>query len=283
MQLAIRSRIKFFFRPAHLKLTPNDAYLKVTWHQEEGRIKAVNPTPYYITYNKIAVDQNKHLTPVEHGGMIPLSLQQYLHLKAELRQPAKFPGLLLMITEDISKENLFWSKVIMNANNLSCLIYCRCSLLLFAALGLTVTNHSFAAEEAEFDSEFLHLDKGINVIDIRRFSHGNPVPEGRYYSDIYVNNVWKGKADLQYLRTANTGAPTLCLTPELLSLIDLVKDTMSGNTSCFPASTGLSSASINFDLSTLRLNIEIPQALLNTRPRGYISLLSGKVVFLQHL
>ncbi|HAH3411132.1 TPA: hypothetical protein GF175_26055, partial [Escherichia coli] len=60
-----------------------------------------------------------------------------------------------MITEDISKENLFWSKVIMNANNLSCLIYCRCSLLLFAALGLTVTNHSFAAEEAEFDSEFL--------------------------------------------------------------------------------------------------------------------------------
>lgn len=92
MQLAIRSRIKFFFRPAHLKLTPNDAYLKVTWHQEEGRIKAVNPTPYYITYNKIAVDQNKHLTPVEHGGMIPLSLQQYLHLKAELRQPAKFPG-----------------------------------------------------------------------------------------------------------------------------------------------------------------------------------------------
>ncbi len=159
----------------------------------------------------------------------------------------------------------------MNANNLSCLIYCRCSLLLFAALGLTVTNHSFAAEEAEFDSEFLHLDKGINAIDIRRFSHGNPVPEGRYYSDIYVNNVWKGKADLQYLRTANTGAPTLCLTPELLSLIDLVKDTMSGNTSCFPASTGLSSASINFDLSTLRLNIEIPQALLNTRPRGYIS------------
>ena len=68
----------------------------------------------------------------------------------------------------------------MNANNLSCLIYCRCSLLLFAALGLTVTNHSFAAEEAEFDSEFLHLDKGINAIDIRRFSHGNPVPEGRY-------------------------------------------------------------------------------------------------------
>ena len=73
----------------------------------------------------------------------------------------------------------------MNANNLSCLIYCRCSLLLFAALGLTVTNHSFAAEEAEFDSEFLHLDKGINAIDIRRFSHGNPVPEGRYYSDMY--------------------------------------------------------------------------------------------------
>ncbi|MEL9024385.1 hypothetical protein J4U29_25005, partial [Escherichia coli] len=49
-------------------------------------------------------------------------------------------------------------------------------------------NHSFAAEEAEFDSEFLHLDKGINAIDIRRFSHGNPVPEGRYY---LVYRKWK--------------------------------------------------------------------------------------------
>lgn len=30
----------------------------------------------------------------------------------------------------------------------------------FAALGLTVTNHSFAAEEAEFDSEFCIWIKG---------------------------------------------------------------------------------------------------------------------------
>ncbi len=39
LQLAIRSRIKFFFRPAHLKLTPNDAYLKVTRTVRKAELK----------------------------------------------------------------------------------------------------------------------------------------------------------------------------------------------------------------------------------------------------
>ncbi|TFT59813.1 fimbrial biogenesis chaperone [Proteus mirabilis] len=71
LQLAVRSRIKFFFRPDNLNVTPDDAYQKVTWHQEGAlRIKAINPTPYYITYNKISVGQDKQLTPVEQSGMI---------------------------------------------------------------------------------------------------------------------------------------------------------------------------------------------------------------------
>ncbi|HAH1123778.1 TPA: molecular chaperone [Escherichia coli] len=71
LQLAVRSRIKFFFRPDDLKITPNDAYQKVSWHQEgKRRIKAINPTPYYITYNKIEVVQNKDIMPVEQSGMV---------------------------------------------------------------------------------------------------------------------------------------------------------------------------------------------------------------------
>lgn len=75
----------------------------------------------------------------------------------------------------------------------------------FAALGLTVTNHSFAAEEAEFDSEFLHLDKGPNAIDIRRFSHGNPVPEGRYYSLFMLIMYGRGRLICSIYVTLNTG------------------------------------------------------------------------------
>ncbi|MGM7477154.1 FimD/PapC N-terminal domain-containing protein, partial [Proteus mirabilis] len=133
---------------------------------------------------------------------------------------------------------------------------------------------SFAAEEAEFDPSFLHSVQGKNTIDIRRFNYGNPIPEGKYYADIYLNNEWKGKANVQYLYTDNANTSTLCLTPELLSLIDVVKGTVPENShkaTCYPASEGLPSAKFHFDLSTLKLNIEIPQAQVNTRPRGYIA------------
>lgn len=81
LQLAVRSRIKFFFRPDNLKIAPVDAYQRVTWHQEDGgrSIKVVNPTPYYITYNKISVGNNEQLIPVEQGGMIsPFSSRVFL-------------------------------------------------------------------------------------------------------------------------------------------------------------------------------------------------------------
>lgn len=44
----------------------------------------------------------------------------------------------------------------------------------------------WAAEDAEFDPSFLSRTPGSSVIDVRRFTHGNPVPSGNYYSDIYL-------------------------------------------------------------------------------------------------
>ncbi|MBB6652282.1 fimbria/pilus outer membrane usher protein [Proteus mirabilis] len=163
----------------------------------------------------------------------------------------------------------------MNFNNQLHLISYRYSLPFCVALGIgVITTSSFAAEEAEFDPSFLHSVQGKNAIDIRRFNYGNPIPEGKYYADIYLNNEWKGKANVQYLYTDNANTSTLCLTPELLSLIDVVKGTVPENSykaTCYPASEGLPSAKFHFDLSTLKLNIEIPQAQVNTRPRGYIA------------
>ncbi|MDM3569280.1 hypothetical protein O9366_19200, partial [Proteus mirabilis] len=73
------------------------------------------------------------------------------------------------------------------------------SLPFCVALGIgVITTSSFAAEEAEFDPSFLHSVQGKNAIDIRRFNYGNPIPEGKYYADIYLNNEWKGKANVQY-------------------------------------------------------------------------------------
>ncbi|MCN6976852.1 fimbrial biogenesis outer membrane usher protein [Escherichia coli] len=164
-----------------------------------------------------------------------------------------------------------------NFNYLLCPVSFHFSLAFYVALGMgLVTTSVFAAKETEFDPGFLRSVSGTNAIDISRFSYGNPIPEGKYYADIYLNSEWKGKANLEYVYGNNSTASTLCLTSELLSLIDLIEDIEPENAkvtgkSCYPASEGLPSAKINFELSTLKLNIEIPQAQLNTHPRGYIS------------
>ncbi|MDR3429861.1 fimbria/pilus periplasmic chaperone [Silvimonas sp.] len=63
MQLAFRSRIKFFFRPAGLKGSVNDAPGKLTWHVADKGGKQVlqvtNPTLYHVTVIAAAVGAAK--------------------------------------------------------------------------------------------------------------------------------------------------------------------------------------------------------------------------------
>ncbi|KGQ51957.1 Chaperone protein focC precursor [Gallibacterium anatis] len=57
LQFAVRSRLKFFYRPQGLKISVQDAYQKVTWQKTtlagKNALRATNPTPYYITYSAV--------------------------------------------------------------------------------------------------------------------------------------------------------------------------------------------------------------------------------------
>ena len=78
LQLAIRSRLKFFYRPSGLKITPSDAYKQVKWKIQSNGINIDNQSPYYITYNHFQIGgQTVH--PKE---MIPPFSQICLRLKA---------------------------------------------------------------------------------------------------------------------------------------------------------------------------------------------------------
>ncbi|KRP52617.1 fimbrial biogenesis chaperone [Pseudomonas poae] len=59
LQLAFRSRIKLFFRPANLPYRVEDAPEKLQWrrvstHQGQA-VEVFNPTPYYVTFDQIDV------------------------------------------------------------------------------------------------------------------------------------------------------------------------------------------------------------------------------------
>jgi chaperone protein EcpD len=75
LQLAIRTRIKVFFRPAGLAGEADSAPAKVNWKlvrksDNQYALQAVNPTPYYVTLSKVAVHIGGADLGTDDGGMV---------------------------------------------------------------------------------------------------------------------------------------------------------------------------------------------------------------------
>ncbi|VEA77846.1 outer membrane usher protein [Salmonella enterica subsp. arizonae] len=149
-------------------------------------------------------------------------------------------------------------------------------IIAFHYIAVSGNRDVLAVADVEFNPVFLQHIPGENIIDVKRFSHGQPVPPGEYYSDIWLNGEWKGRAVLRFNLSSGMDRTPLCLTPELLSLLDLNEEALSdriikNSSGCTDISSVIPVSRIRFEPSELRLNIDIPQALLIHRPRGYIS------------
>jgi P pilus assembly chaperone PapD len=88
LQLAIRSRLKLFYRPAGLPGDPAKAAGALTFKATEAAGSAAlvvhNPTPFYVTLGRISIDVGGSSHKVETGMVAPLS---DLHLAiADLKQ-----------------------------------------------------------------------------------------------------------------------------------------------------------------------------------------------------
>lgn len=76
LQLAVRTRIKLFFRPTGLTGSANDAASKAQWRfvkkaSGEYALAIVNPTPYHITFSKVHVRTAGKEYMNEEGTMVP--------------------------------------------------------------------------------------------------------------------------------------------------------------------------------------------------------------------
>lgn len=59
LQVAFRTRIKLFFRPAGLHGHANDAAKEVTWNINDSSVEANNPTPYYVNFVNLSMNGQK--------------------------------------------------------------------------------------------------------------------------------------------------------------------------------------------------------------------------------
>lgn len=66
LQVAIRSRMKLFYRPVGLKGREEDAYRQLEWQRDGTQVWIRNPTPYYVTLFHFQLNG----IPVNNVGMV---------------------------------------------------------------------------------------------------------------------------------------------------------------------------------------------------------------------
>jgi len=76
LQFAIRSRLKFFYRPDHLTGDPLKAPAQLTWKMvaTDGgfALEVKNPTPYYITISELSLDSGGKHYEADNGMVDPM-------------------------------------------------------------------------------------------------------------------------------------------------------------------------------------------------------------------
>ncbi len=133
-----------------------------------------------------------------------------------------------------------------------------------------------SAQDVEFSDIFLQGTAG-GVADLSRFSKGNPALPGHYRAELYVNEIWLGRAGVELRQSGDPAAPAVpCFDRSLLERIgvDLARLTAAASLDgdgCQPLPALIADATASFDNGEQRLDISVPQAAMVRRARGYVS------------
>ena len=138
---------------------------------------------------------------------------------------------------------------------------------------------SSSVAQVQFDDQFLQQPGGTKI-DFSRFNKGNPALPGVYRADLYANETWLGRADVNLQPMAgNKDDVQVCFDREMLERIgvDLKKlspESMTrlegGNFGCVPLPQWVKDATAVFDSAEQRLDVTVPQVALDRSARGYV-------------
>jgi outer membrane usher protein len=130
----------------------------------------------------------------------------------------------------------------------------------------------------DFNPAFL---QGATKVDVSRFSRGNPVLPGDYTVDLQVNDKWVGHATVRFIAQPNSDIALPCIDRPLVDRIGLNLEKLSAAAKaqlhtaaadgCVDLKGMIPQATVTFDLSQLRLDVTVPQAVVLHQPRGYVS------------
>lgn len=142
-----------------------------------------------------------------------------------------------------------------------------------AALNVDEKNSS---NRIDFDPIFLNGGNAQKV-DITRFSNGNVVEPGEYTVGLFVNDHSLGNASVSFINLTDSSVSP-CMKKEMLAKLGVNVSALSPNVikslaaeACLPLKEISSQIGYQFDYSEQRLNITIPQTLMQNQDKSYVS------------
>lgn len=134
--------------------------------------------------------------------------------------------------------------------------------------------------DVQFNPQFLMKSAGQSV-DVSRFARGNPVSPGDYVVDLYVNDDLVGHTSVSFVSRPGSDNAVPRFDRALIERIGLDYSKLSpaqlAELEKADSKDGIDLAKLadgataTFDMSDLRLDLSVPQALLTHTPRGYVS------------
>lgn len=127
-------------------------------------------------------------------------------------------------------------------------------------------------QEVEFDERFLGMVAGQPSTDLSKYRRSNPIPSGDYRVEVHVNGIRQGVVVMRVEEREDAPVQGICLTPQLASVLSLKSAAYrySPSEQCVNIVQAIPEADIQFDMGKLALHLEIPQVLVQRRPRGYV-------------
>jgi outer membrane usher protein len=135
---------------------------------------------------------------------------------------------------------------------------------------------AFAAENSgsfEFDDSML-VGSAKEQNGIARFNHANTVEPGTYQVDLFINGTFLSRQSLVFA-SGERGEVSACFSRDVLLgagiLPDSIKEKTSEPAQCLKLEQQVEGASSRFDFARLRLDLFVPQALMQRMARGAVS------------
>lgn len=137
-----------------------------------------------------------------------------------------------------------------------------------AANGETAQNGA-GADAYTFDTS-LFRGAPLSQAALERFNQADVVMPGTYKLDVYINGRFIERSDIRFAAD-DEGVVQLCLDSEWLERAGVLPDNIAAGPACRPVGQTVTGATRHLDMSRLRLDLSVPQSLMQRLPRGYVN------------